>query len=190
LLKDLAIDRAGDSPASAPSSAPTAAELFREHGAFAWRLLRRLGVAESDADDACQEVFVAVHRRLPQFEGRSSTQTWVYGICVRVASDQRKRSLARREALPERLPERAVAAHQEDDLALREARELLDRLLDGLDDNKRAVFVLYEIEELPMKEVAVALGCPLQTAYSRLHAARSEIDAALGRLRAKEGLHE
>ncbi len=78
-------------------------------------------------------------------------------------------------------------SNQEDDAALREARATLDRILDGLDDDKRAVFVLFEIEELPMTEVAMAVGCPLQTAYSRLHAARREVEAAMHRLRAKQG---
>jgi RNA polymerase sigma-70 factor (ECF subfamily) len=83
-----------------------------------------------------------------------------------------------------------VDAHQEDDVAVREARVLLDRVLDELDDDKRAAFVLYEIEELPLKDLAAALGCPLQTAYSRLQAARREVEEALRRLRAKEDHHD
>jgi RNA polymerase sigma-70 factor (ECF subfamily) len=187
--KNCAVQPAPEVDAGAPERVPSAAELFQAYGAFVWRVLRRLGVADADVDDVVQEVFVAVHRRLPAFEGRSSPRTWVYGICVRVASDHRKRARVRRESLPDRLPEPAIDAHQEDDVALREARALLDRLLDGLDEGKRAVFVLYEIEELPMGEVALALGCPLQTAYSRLHAARRDLDAALRRLRASEALH-
>ena len=167
----------------------TAAALFHEHAAFAWRLLRRLGVADADTDDVCQEVFLTVHRRLPDFEGRSSTRTWVYGICIRVAADYRKRTRSRREVPSPRPPERAVDARQEDDVALREARALLDRVLDGLDDDKRAAFVLYEIEELPLREVALALGCPLQTAYSRLQAARGEVEHGVQRLRTKEDDH-
>jgi RNA polymerase sigma-70 factor (ECF subfamily) len=188
VLRRHALPRADDErpPASAPL---TAAALFHEHGAFVWRLIRRLGVAEADADDVCQEVFVTVHRRLSQFEGRSSPRTWLYGIAVRVASDHRKRTVARHESGPEHVPEPVVRPHQEDDLALREARALLDRLLGALDDAKRAVFVLYEIEELSMSDVARTLGCPLQTAYSRLHAARRDIEAALRRLRAKEARH-
>jgi RNA polymerase sigma-70 factor (ECF subfamily) len=174
----------------AATDAPlTAAALFHEHGEFVWRLIRRLGVANADADDVCQEVFVTVHRRLSQFEGRSSPRTWVCGIAVRVASDHRKRAVARRESAPEHLPEPTIGAHQEDDLAMREARALLDRLLGTLDDDKRAVFVLYEIEELSMSDVARAIGCPLQTAYSRLHAARRDVEAALRRLHAKEARH-
>ena len=60
--------------------------LFREHAPYVWRVLRRLGVAEADVEDACQEVFLVVHRRAESFDGTSSVKTWIYGICVRVAS--------------------------------------------------------------------------------------------------------
>jgi RNA polymerase sigma-70 factor (ECF subfamily) len=171
---------------AAPPRELTAAALFEEHAAFAWRVLRRLGVSDADADDACQEVFLTVHRRLPVFEGRSSPRTWIYGICIRVASDYRNRATTRREVSSSTPPDQAVEASQVGDLALREARALLDRILDGLDDDKRAAFVLYELEELSLKELAAALGCPLQTAFSRLQAARREVEAAMARLRAKE----
>jgi RNA polymerase sigma-70 factor, ECF subfamily len=164
----------------------TAGGLFREYGPFAWRVLRRLGVAERDADDVCQEVFVTVHRRIASFEGRSSQRTWLYGICVRTASEYRKRAAHRHEVISDGVHEASVDASQDEDAALREARATLDRLLESLDDDKRAVFVLYEIEELPMADVAIAVGCPLQTAYSRLHAARRDVDSALHRLHAAE----
>jgi RNA polymerase sigma-70 factor (ECF subfamily) len=139
-------------------------------------------------DDVCQEVFVTVHRRLSDFEGRSSLRTWVYGICVRTASDYRKRVRSRREVSSEVGPEPAVSPGQEYAVSIRQARTALDRILDGLDEDKRAVFVLYEIEELPMADVAGILGCPLQTAYSRLHVARGEVEQAVERLRAGEEL--
>jgi RNA polymerase sigma-70 factor (ECF subfamily) len=88
------------------------------------------------------------------------------------------------EATPREL---AIEARQEEDVALHQARAELDRILDTLSDDKRAVFVLYEIEELPMAEVAAAVGCPLQTAYSRLHAARQEVEAIMMRRRTRTG---
>jgi RNA polymerase sigma-70 factor (ECF subfamily) len=163
----------------------TVAGIFRDYAPFAWRILRRLGVSEADVDDICQEVFITVHRRLPDFEGRSSVQTWLYGICVRTAADYRKRARTRREIVGAPAPNLGEREHQEYTLALREARATLDRILEELVDERRAVFVLYEIEELPMTEVATAVGCPLQTAYSRLHAARNQVEAAVRRLRAK-----
>jgi RNA polymerase sigma-70 factor (ECF subfamily) len=162
------------------------ANVFRETAPFAWRVLRRLGVDEADVDDVCQEVFVVVHRRLADFEGRSSLRTWIYGICVRTAADYRKRARARRQVESEARPEPIVSPSQEYAVSIRQARCALDRILDGLDADKRAVFVLYEIEELPMSEVSSIVGCPLQTAYSRLHAARSEVEQAVESLRATE----
>lgn len=154
--------------------------MFREHAPFAWRALRRLGVSEADADDVCQEVFVVVHRKLAEFEGRSTLRTWIYGICVRTASTHRR--LARHREVPtEELPEMIAQDGPYEQTTRRQALHALDRALDQLDDDKRAVFVLYEIEELTMAEVAEVIGCPLQTAYSRLHAARDKVHGALRR---------
>jgi RNA polymerase sigma-70 factor (ECF subfamily) len=156
-------------------AAPDLAAVFREQAPYVWRVLRKLGVPEAEVPDLCQEVFVVVHRKLPEFEGRSALTTWLYGICVRTASDYRRRARVRREQVTDTVPEGRESAPQAKDLARRQARALLDAALEDLDDDKRAVFVLYEIEELPMAEVAEAVGCPLQTAYSRLYAARDVV---------------
>jgi RNA polymerase sigma-70 factor (ECF subfamily) len=144
-----------------------------------WRVLRRLGVREADVEDQCQEVFVVVHRKLAEFEGRAQLATWIYGICLRVASDYRRRAHVRREEPTADLPEEQHSPPQPKLLERAQARALLDAALAELDEDKRAVFVLYEIEEVPMAEVAQAAGCPLQTAYSRLHAARKKVQASL-----------
>jgi RNA polymerase sigma-70 factor (ECF subfamily) len=169
--------------AGGPADVPPLAEIFRQYAPFVWRGLRRLGVPESDVDDVCQEVFVVVHRKLGDFEGRSSLRTWIYGICARTASDYRRSGRVRREVVTDAPPEVAHEGGQHEAVALRQARATLDRILDELDDDKRSVFVLYEIEELTMAEVAEALGCPLQTAYSRLHAARKVVEAGVARAR-------
>jgi RNA polymerase sigma-70 factor, ECF subfamily len=158
--------------------APSFEDVFRADVPFVWRVLRRLGVRDADIADVCQDVFVVVHRRLPDFDGRSAVRTWIYGICVRTASQYRRRAPQLREQPHDEVPETAVPADQESTVERRWARERLDAALARLDDDKRAVFVLYEIEELTMKDVAAALGCPLQTAYSRLHAARKEVEAS------------
>ncbi len=155
-------------------------DVFRTFAPFVWRTLRRLGVSEADVDDVCQEVFVVVHRKLPQFEGRSALRTWIYGICVRTASTYRRLS-RHREVPTERIPDAAAGDGPLEAAQRSQALVALDRALDALDDDKRAVFVLYEIEELTMAEVAQALGCPLQTAYSRLHAAREHVQGVLSR---------
>ncbi len=157
--------------------------VLQDHTPFVWRALRRLGVRAADVEDVCQEVFVTVHRRLATFEGRSSLRAWIYGVCVRTAAAYR----ARRRRMPEvegDATEASVPPHQMEDLERRRALAALDVILDRLDDKKRAVFVLYEIEGLPMAEVAEAVGCPVQTAYARLYAARERFDDAVRRAQA------
>jgi RNA polymerase sigma-70 factor (ECF subfamily) len=172
--------------AAAITAAPSFDEVDREHVTFVWQVLRRLGVAPAEVQDACQEVFLTVHRRLHAFEHRSSMRTWLYAIAVRCAHAQRRRGRSS-EAPSSDADEPAVEATQSDSIARRQARAQLDEILDELDDAKRAVFVLYELEDLTMAEVAAAVGCPLQTAYSRLQAARSTVEAAVKRRRAREG---
>lgn len=168
-----------------PETALDTATIFREYGPFVWRVVRRLGVAESDAPDVCQEVFVVVHRKLREFERRSSLRTWVYGICVRTSADYRRRLRRRRETVTDVTPEQITEAPQDAALQMRQARALLDQILDELDDDKRAVFVLYEIEQLTMADVATAVGCPTQTAYSRLHAARDFVQRSIHQVRTR-----
>lgn len=165
--------------AAAPA-AETVAGIVREHASYVGRSLRYLGVPEADVEDAAQEVFVVVHRQLGGFEGRSRLTTWLYGICVRVAAARRRKRAARSERIMESPPEPAVAASQDVHMQRVEARERLLAVLDKLDDDKRAVFVLYEIERQSMQDIADALDCPLQTAYYRLHAARKAVLEAMG----------
>ncbi|MEY4544506.1 MAG: hypothetical protein RL685_701 [Pseudomonadota bacterium] len=145
--------------------------IFSEHAPFVLRVLRHLGVPGSDVQDQAQEVFVGVHRGLAGFDGRSSLRTWIYGICVRVASNHRRKAYVRRERAVAEPPE-AIDPVAQQAMEHGQRWPALQRLLDTLDADKREVFVLYELEELSMREVAEACGCPLQTAYSRLHAAR------------------
>lgn len=171
----------------APAVTPAEVErIFREHGPFVWRTLRRLGLTEADADDLCQDVFVVVFKKLHEFEERSSLRTWLYGISARLAAAHRRRASTQREVPTERPPETEAPSGPHDHFVESEARRLLDRALDKLDDDKRAVFVLYEIEELSMTEIAKTLECPLQTAYSRLYAARDIVEGFLVKS-AKEG---
>ncbi|WP_437924598.1 RNA polymerase sigma factor [Sorangium sp. So ce291] len=159
----------------------TLEQIFEENAAYVWRVLRRLGVGEADVEDVCQEVFLMVHRKLDTFDGSSALRTWLYGICLRLASEYRRRPHRRREEVADTVPEQVMAAPQDETLDRRRALDQLDAALEQLDDDKRAVFVLHEIEQVPMAEIAKAAGCPLQTAYSRLRAARAQIEAAMRR---------
>jgi RNA polymerase sigma-70 factor (ECF subfamily) len=155
-------------------------ELFRAHAPFVWRALRRYGVADADLEDVCQEVFVVVHRRLPEFEGRASLRTWIYEIARRSALAHCRRRGPR--ARFEDLPELADGACGPDTQLERErALRWLEAALTRLSEEQREAFVLYELEELTLAEVAQAQGCALNTVHYRVTKAREELRALAAR---------
>ena len=157
-------------------------EVYRAHFAFVWRSLRRLGIREEDAADTAQEVFIVVHRKLPEFAGRSKLTTWLYGVCFRVASERRRArpraplAAQEAEALVGRPADPAATAERNQGLAM------LERVLDRIPDEQRAVFCLFELEGMTGEEIAEALEIPLGTAYSRLRLARVAFSAATAEL--------
>jgi RNA polymerase sigma-70 factor, ECF subfamily len=162
------------------------ADVFAQHGDFVWRTLQRLGVREADLEDVAQDVFLVVGRQLSGFEGHSKITTWLYSICVRVASTHRRRAWVRREVPtsepldgpdPEGGPDEALDAAR--------LRKQLHDVLDLLEVEPRALLVMYEIDAMPCEEIAAALGVPTGTVYSRLYAARKEFQAALKRYQAR-----
>lgn len=160
-------------------------DVFRDHGAFVLRLLRRLGVPDADLDDLTQDVFMIVHRALDRYEERNQMRAWLYRICVREASRLRRRRPPTTNAIDIDLVTESAGPGPEEALQASQARADFDRLLSSLDEDRRTVFVLYEVEELPMDDVAKVVGCPLATAYSRLRAARKMVLAAAKRLEAQ-----
>lgn len=170
---------AGSASVAETAVTPPFTEIFREHARYLWRALLGLGVRPGDVDDACQEVFLIVHRRLPEFDGRA-LRSWLYAICLRVASEYRRSARVRREVSVDRVPDSHTPGGQDEAVHAGELSERLLKSLDRLDEDKREAFVLFEIQELPLREVAEALGCPLQTAYSRLQAARARVREDFG----------
>jgi RNA polymerase sigma-70 factor (ECF subfamily) len=164
------------------------ASIFAEHAPFVWRVLRRQGVRDADLEDACQEVFVVVLKRLADFEGRSTLRTWLYGIALRVASAFRAKAHVRKEVIMRVPPEAAQPAEVESGAARAELAHAIGAALAQLPADKREVFELYEIDGMSMAEVAAALGCPLKTAFSRLYAARAEVRAHIQRARTTEAV--
>lgn len=163
----------------------TLAEVYDRHVALVWRTLRALGVDEAALDDAVQDVFIVVHRRLADFEGRSALSTWLYGIARRVASQYRRRRRTGGDpAVLERQAEPGPSPC--DDAERRQAARLVMALLAELDDDKREVFVLMELEQLAAPAVAELLAIPVNTVYSRLRLARQRFEAALARRRTEE----
>ena len=153
-------------------------DLYREHFPFVWRTVGQMGVDPTAIADAVQDVFVVVHRRRADFEGRSSVQTWLFGIARRVVADYRK-AHRRRPATPTEPAVLDFLAGDDDALNKLEASDLVSTLLDTLDDAKREVFVLAELEGMTMAEIAEATSTNPNTVSARLRAARAAFESAL-----------
>lgn len=137
-----------------------------------WRSLLRMGVPEFFVDDAVQDVFIAAHRNLSGFSGRSTLKTWLFGIAYNTARDYRRKQ--RRKGAHEELNEALIDPRPEPDehASLGQVARSLDRALATLDEEKRAVFILTELEGMTAAEIGSALGVSPNTVSSRLRAAR------------------
>jgi len=167
--------------------------LFDSHLSFVWRNLRRLGVRESQVEDATQDVFLVVHRRWESWQPeRSAVETWLFGIVLRVAHNYRRAQQRRLAWLLPTFDRRVLqeAPSQADGpaeiLAQREAAALFERALTKIDENKRAVFLMVDVEQMTVPEAASALGINLNTAYWRLRDARMSFRRALTKLGARD----
>jgi RNA polymerase sigma-70 factor (ECF subfamily) len=157
---------------------------YEEHFDFVWRSLRRLGVPASGLDDAAQEVFLVAFRRASEFEGRSTLKTWLFGIAWNMARRAQRGAWRREEPLAD--VDTVAGTNQEESASRAEAVRTLYEILDGLEPDKRDVFVMAELEEMTAPEIAEIAGVPLNTVYSRLRAARQDFDAAIKRRRARD----
>lgn len=179
-----------------PAAAPAAGEvldvhtIYRAHARFVWLSLQRLGIHPSDLDDVAQDVFMVVHRRLDSFDRRARISTWLFGICMRVAANYRRRRRWTHEVLSGGLEDdRPSALDAADDvLVRREQREIAELALSRLEVAKRATFVMFEIESLSCLEIAELMNVPVGTVYSRLHSARKQLEKNLARDLARRGL--
>lgn len=160
-------------------------DLFEREYSYVWRSLRRLGVAERDCDDIANEVFVRVHQKFDALDPTRSPKPWLFAFCARMASDYRRLARHRHEvALESDSRVGVVSSTPESDALRREGSRLVLAALESLDDDRRQVFVLHEIDQVPIPEVARALEIPLGTAYNRLRLARESFTEAARRLRA------
>ncbi|HYQ14849.1 MAG TPA: sigma-70 family RNA polymerase sigma factor [Polyangiaceae bacterium] len=158
-------------------------EVYERHADFVWRSLQHLGVRPADLEDLGQEVFVVVHRRLSTFDGRSKLTTWLFGICLNLVQRHRRRAYLRLEFLHAEPPERIDVDTPESRYAGEETRLRLERLLDKLSPERRATFVLFEVEGMSCEEIADLTAVPIGTVYSRLHLARKQVKETAARLR-------
>lgn len=157
--------------------------LFDRDYPYVWHSVRRLGVREADCDDVANEIFVRVHKQFDQYDPTRASRPWLFAFCARVASDYRRLARHKRESTFESdATIVATTSDPEQDALRREAGSVVLAALDVLDDDRRQVFVLHEMDELPIPEVARVLQIPVGTAYTRLRAARQEFTAAARRL--------
>jgi RNA polymerase sigma-70 factor (ECF subfamily) len=165
---------------------PSFRQIYDEHFAFVWRAVAYRGVPQSAMDDVVQEVFLVVHRKLDEFEGRSTLRTWLSAIVRNVVADHlRKRGNQRtgQENIDEQ-PLRSAhdpgrALEQRDDVAL------CEQLLSAMNDVQREVFVLYELQQLTTREIAELTDTNENTVHTRLKAARKLFQSGLQRYRAQ-----
>lgn len=156
--------------------------LYERHSAQVYRFLSAMGVRDTEREDACQDVFLAVYRSLPSFRGDSQLSTWIYRITSRTTGKliQKKRLRAALAGLLDvhRAPQLAP------DPAEETARTLvLERMIERLNPKKRAVLVLFELEGVPVEEISRIVGCPTNTVWSRLHHARLELTKMAERMK-------
>lgn len=140
---------------------------------YVWRTLGRFGVRPADLEDAAHEVFVILHRKLADLDPARPVRPWLFGVARRVASDMR----AKHRELPTAAE---PAPHHDPTLA---ERDLVWRALDALDDDRRSVVILHDLEGHTGAEIAELLGIPVNTVHSRLRLARHDFIAAIAKLR-------
>ncbi len=173
-----------------PAEPATFQQVYDTHVDYVWRTVCRLGIHGAAVQDVTQEVFLVVHRKLAEFEGRASVKTWLFRIARRVVRDHR-RTIRRKDSHTDGAADvEEVPADGESgpdvSVAKAEAVRLLYQILDTLDEDKREVFVLAELEQWPAPQIAQALEINANTVYSRLRLAREGFNLALARHRARD----
>jgi RNA polymerase sigma-70 factor (ECF subfamily) len=169
-------------------SAVEIADLLKDHADFIWRTLRRVGVPEGGVDDATQKVFLVASNKLGEIR-RGSERAFLFGIAMNVAAHAR-RSLARSREVAydsERVIVTDPSLSADELIDRRRAREVLDQVLEAMPDELRVTFVLFELEELTVTEIAELTGVPRGTAASRLRRAREEFMTRVARMRRRQG---
>jgi RNA polymerase sigma-70 factor (ECF subfamily) len=177
-------------PAARDTGAPSCLqEAVRRYARYVIGLLGRLGVAAADIEDVAQEVYLAIHAELPSLQARTSFKTWLCGVCRHKALDYRRKRARRQMLVSTRPPEPAAEGEcPQGALLQQEAKEVLRRAIARLPDEQLEVFVLHAVEDLPMRDVADLVGCPIDTAYTRYRVALQRVKALCRRADRARGL--
>lgn len=188
---DLVASAPFSGPGPVPSDRPALVHfpaVYRDYFDFVWSCTRRLGVSVAATDDVVQEVFIVIHSRLHTLERPEALRSWIYGVVRRVVSAHHRTRRSKLEGPSPLDLTDLPSPHQKTPLDLAEQNDqvkLLWSVLEELDDDKREVFVLAELEEMTAPEISEAIDIPINTAYSRLRAARQAFNEALARRQAR-----
>jgi len=162
---------------------PTFRSVFNEELTFVWNSLRRFGIPDKDLEDVGHEVFLVVHRLLGEYDPSRPLRPWLFAIAFRCASDFRRGARHRHEVLTGETHDPADPGERADDaLVAAEESNLARRALLSVPEERRAVVILHDFENVAMQDVADAFSIPLKTAYSRLRTGREELVASAKRL--------
>jgi RNA polymerase sigma-70 factor (ECF subfamily) len=170
-----------------PADGPTFSEIFGAELDYVWNSLRRLGIPDRDLEDLAHDVFFRVYERLVDYDPSRPLRPWLFGFAFRVASEYRRLFSNRREFLGADAEPADPAPNALEHLVQVEALGLAQIALDTLDMDRRAVFILHEIDGCAMPELARVLTIPVNTAYSRLRLAREQFQTAVRRERLRRG---
>jgi RNA polymerase sigma-70 factor (ECF subfamily) len=166
--------------ASMPACNRELAILFERHAGFVFRVLKRLGTPASDVEDALQEVFLVVARKLPDYEERGEMRAWLFTIARQVSQHSRRAS-ARRQRRQHSVLSFGEDGNPHATLERSRAAQFVNQFLAELDPKQSDVFYLAEVEGLTAPEIAAALEIKLNTVYARLRLARERFERALQR---------
>lgn len=166
---------------------PEFRRIFEAEFSYVWKSLRRLGIRQADLEDVTHDVFVTYYRKRADYDPSRPLRPWLFGIAFRVASDHKKLARHRNERLDDPDDPPDSRADVEASVERRRAQRLVVAALERVDPDRRAVFVMHELDGFGMPEIADALGIPLNTGYSRLRLARGEFTAAIKDLRGAGG---
>jgi len=155
-------------------------EAYQQEISYVFHALRWLGAKPQEIEDLAQEVFIALRRSWPHYDASRPLRPYLFGVAFRVVSMQRRKR--KREVAFATLEVQDGGPGPDDALQAKQARATVLRALEKIPLRRRAVLLMHDLEEVPMRQVATSLSIPLFTAYSRLRKARTELEAAVRRL--------
>ncbi|MFO0664855.1 MAG: RNA polymerase sigma factor [Polyangiaceae bacterium] len=157
--------------------------IFEAEFAYMWRSLARLGVPTRDLEDVTHDAFMEVYRRLDTYDAARPIRPWLFAFAFRMASDYRRLARHRVEVIGADAEPSEHVPGAEELLQDKQSRLLVERAVAKIHEERRPVFILHDLDEVPIPEVARTLSIPLNTAYSRLRLARDEFRAAVHRMK-------